>query len=82
MDAGAVVGFVHVKDALGAENAPRLPASAIRPLPVVRADAALAEVLLRIRRTHSHLVLVTDGRAPLGVASLEDVLMSLAPVAA
>jgi CBS domain containing-hemolysin-like protein len=77
-----VLGFVHVKDALLVEGSPRLPRHAIRPLPVVRPESTLAEVLLRIRRTHSHLVLVTDGSTPLGVATLEDVLMSLAPVAA
>jgi CBS domain containing-hemolysin-like protein len=75
-----VLGFVHVKDTLGIEgparNAP-LPRSAIRPLAVVRPDATLAELLLIMRRTHSHLVLVSDGTTPLGVATLEDVLTAV-----
>jgi CBS domain containing-hemolysin-like protein len=75
-----VLGFVHVKDTLfvsaEARRAP-LPRSAIRPLAVVRPDAMLAELLLIMRRTHSHVVLVSDGSAPLGVATLEDVLTAM-----
>jgi CBS domain containing-hemolysin-like protein len=70
----AVAGFVHVKDLLTAEDMDRLPTSAVRPLAVVRPDTRLAELLLIMRRSHSHLVLVSDGTAPLGVATLEDVL--------
>ena len=70
----AVVGFFHVKDLLTAEAEERLPASAIRPLAVVRPGTRLAELLLIMRRSHSHLVLVSDGTVPLGVATLEDVL--------
>jgi CBS domain containing-hemolysin-like protein len=37
-----------------------------------------------MRRTHSHLVLVSDGARPLGVATLDDVLSAVvgAPVSA
>lgn len=81
----AVMGFVHVKDMLWMECPAReapLPAGAIRPLAVVRPDATLAELLLVMRRTHSHVVLVSDGSRPLGVATLEDVLSAVvgAPV--
>ncbi|HEY0360474.1 MAG TPA: hemolysin family protein [Mycobacteriales bacterium] len=75
-----VLGFVHVKETLAIEGdgwrAP-LPRSAIRPLAVVRPDATLAELLLIMRRAHSHLVLVSDGTTPLGVATLEDVLTAV-----
>jgi CBS domain containing-hemolysin-like protein len=75
-----VLGFVHVKETLGIEGEARqapLPRSAIRPLAVVRPDAPLAELLLIMRRIHSHLVLVSDGTTPLGVATLEDVLTAV-----
>jgi CBS domain containing-hemolysin-like protein len=83
----AVVGFVHVKDMLWVEGPARqvpIPPTAIRPLTVVRPDATLAELLLAMRRTHSHLVLVSDGARPLGVATLDDVLSAVvgAPVSA
>jgi CBS domain containing-hemolysin-like protein len=74
---GAVLGFVHVKDMLTVEDSERLPRSAVRPVPAVRPDAPLAELLLLIRRTHSHLVVVSDGTAPLGIATLEDVLAAV-----
>lgn len=72
-----VLGFVHVKDVLGisgpARRAP-IPASLIRPLALVPPDRKLAEVLLAMRRERRHIVLVSDGRTPLGVVTLDDVL--------
>jgi CBS domain containing-hemolysin-like protein len=76
----AVVGFVHVKDMLWLDEPARqapLPSERIRPLAVVRPEATLAELLLVMRRTHSHLVLVSDGSRPLGIATLEDVLSAV-----
>ncbi|GAA0808485.1 hemolysin family protein [Spirilliplanes yamanashiensis] len=72
-----VLGFVHVKDVLGyvgpARTAP-IPADAIRPLAVVPPDRTLADLLLTMRRERQHIMLVTDGRTPLGVVTLDDVL--------
>ena len=72
-----VLGFVHVKDVLGFAGAHRrmpIPAEIIRPLAVVPPDRTLAELLLAMRRDRLHIVLVSDGRRPLGVITLDDVL--------
>jgi magnesium and cobalt exporter, CNNM family len=72
-----VLGFVHVKDLLGYEGAQRslpMPAEMIRPLAVVAPDRTLADLLLTMRRDRRHIVLVSDGRRPLGVIALDDVL--------
>ncbi|GGQ46256.1 CNNM domain-containing protein [Couchioplanes azureus] len=72
-----VLGFVHVKDVLGYTGAQRrlpIPGEIIRPLAVVPPDRNLADLLLTMRRDRRHIVLVSDGRRPLGVISLDDVL--------
>ena len=75
-----VAGFVHIKDVLAVTGAARrepVPATSIRPLPVVPPDRRLAEALLAMRRERRHIVLVTDGRAPLGLLTLYDVLRAV-----
>ncbi|WP_326561962.1 hemolysin family protein [Micromonospora sp. NBC_01796] len=75
-----VLGFVHVKDVLGYAGAARrapVPADVLRPLAVVPPDRTLAELLLSMRRERRHMVLVSDGRAPLGVVTLDDVLTAV-----
>jgi CBS domain containing-hemolysin-like protein len=72
-----VLGFVHVKDILGYAGAQRrlpIPAEIIRPLVVVPPDRSLADLLLAMRRDRLHIVLVSDGRRPLGVITLDDVI--------
>jgi CBS domain containing-hemolysin-like protein len=72
-----VLGFVHVKDILGYEGASRrapIPPDVVRRLTVVPPDRSLADLLLAMRRERQHMVLVSDGRAPLGVVTLDDVL--------
>jgi len=72
-----VIGFVHVKDILGYGAAQRrlpIPAEIIRPLAVVQPDRTLADLLLTMRRDRRHILLVSDGRRPLGVITLDDVL--------
>jgi CBS domain containing-hemolysin-like protein len=72
-----VVGFVHVKDVLGAAGPTRLEpiaADLVRPLSVVPPERTLADLLLAMRRESRHIVLVSDGKAPLGVVTLHDVL--------
>ncbi|MEO3746781.1 hemolysin family protein [Plantactinospora sp. B5E13] len=75
-----VLGFVHVKDVLGyagpARRAP-VPADLIRPLAPVPPDRTLADLLLSMRRERRHMVLVSDGRVPLGVVTLDDVLTAV-----
>ncbi|MEV4276852.1 hemolysin family protein [Actinoplanes xinjiangensis] len=76
-DTRRVLGFVHVKDILGYAGAQRrlpVPAEVIRPLAVVPPDRSLADLLLTMRRDRLHIVLVSDGRRPLGVITLDDVL--------
>ena len=75
-----VLGFVHIKDVLGYEGAARLepiPREVIRPLAVVPPDRTLADLLLAMRRERRHMVLVSDGRTPLGVVTLDDVLTAV-----
>jgi CBS domain containing-hemolysin-like protein len=72
-----VLGFVHIKDILGYGPAQRslpIPPDIIRPLAVVAPDRTLADLLLTMRRDRRHIVLVSDGRRPLGVITLDDVL--------
>jgi CBS domain containing-hemolysin-like protein len=72
-----VLGFVHVKDILGYSSAQRslpIPAELIRPLAVMSPDRSLADLLLAMRRDRLHIVLVSDGRRPLGVITLDDVI--------
>jgi CBS domain containing-hemolysin-like protein len=76
-DTRRVLGFVHIKDILGYDSAQRrlpIPAEIIRPLAVVPPDRTLADLLLTMRRDRRHIVLVSDGRVPLGVITLDDVL--------
>jgi CBS domain containing-hemolysin-like protein len=72
-----VLGFVHVKDILGYAAGQRrlpIPAEIIRPLVVVPPERTLADLLLLMRRDRLHIVLVSDGRRPLGVITLDDVI--------
>ncbi|WP_436524998.1 hemolysin family protein [Actinoplanes sp. HUAS TT8] len=76
-DTRRVLGFVHVKDVLGIPGGQRrlpIPAEVIRPLAVVAPERSLADLLLTMRRDRLHIVLVSDGRRPLGVITLDDVL--------
>nr|BFE64242.1 hemolysin family protein [Dactylosporangium thailandense] len=75
-----VLGFVHVKDVLGFVGPQRrapIPADLIRPLGIVPPTRTLAELLLAMRRERQHIVLVSDGRTPLGVVTLDDVLTAV-----
>ena len=72
-----VLGFVHIKDILGYDATQRrfpISAEVIRPLAVVPPERTLADLLLTMRRDRHHIILVSDGRVPLGVVTLDDVL--------
>ncbi len=74
---GGLVGFVHVKDILGMGPAARrrpLPATLRRPMPRLRADLPLEQVLASLQRHKSHLGQVVDERGAIGVIALEDVV--------
>jgi magnesium and cobalt exporter, CNNM family len=82
-DSRRVSGFVHVKDVLSVTGAARrspIDAALIRPLPVTPPDRRLAEALLAMRRDRRHILLVTDGRVPLGLLTLYDVLRAVVGV--
>jgi CBS domain containing-hemolysin-like protein len=75
-----VLGFVHVKDVLGFVGPQRrapIPPELIRPLAIVPPTRTLAELLLAMRRERRHIVLVSDGRVPVGVVTLDDVLTAV-----
>jgi CBS domain containing-hemolysin-like protein len=75
-----VLGFVHVKDVLGMVGPQRtapIPADLIRPLPVVVPECTLADLLITMRRERCHMMLVSAGRNPLGVVTLDDVLTAV-----
>jgi CBS domain containing-hemolysin-like protein len=79
-DDGRLVGYVHVKDLLGAGPTARdqpIPDQAIIPFVELSPEEPLPEVLQEMRRSGSHLGLVTDGDRVLGVVALEDVLEQL-----
>ena len=82
-----VLGFVHIKDVLGMVGPQRrmpIPPGLVRPLAVVPPDRTLADLLLAMRRQRRHIVLVSDGRRPLGIVTLDDVLNAVVgePIAA
>jgi CBS domain containing-hemolysin-like protein len=74
-----VRGFIHIKDVIGVGLDPQvpIPRELLRPLPVIPPECTLAEALLAMRRDRRHIVLVSDGRVPLGVLALDDVLRAI-----
>ncbi|MFG1607173.1 hemolysin family protein [Actinoplanes sp. NPDC049265] len=76
-DTRRVLGFVHIKDILGYDESQRrraIPPEIIRPLAVIPPERSLADLLLTMRRDRRHILLVSDGRRPLGVVTFDDVL--------
>ena len=72
-----VIGFVHVKDVLGTVGLARrdpIDSSVLRPLGVAAPDRTLGELLIAMRRERRHIVLVSEGGAPLGLLTLYNVL--------
>jgi CBS domain containing-hemolysin-like protein len=61
----------------GAARRAPIPPDVIRPLAVVPPERSLADLLLGMRRERRHMVLVSDGRQPLGVVTLDDVLAAV-----
>ncbi|MGB2923089.1 MAG: hemolysin family protein [Mycobacterium sp.] len=80
---GAFIGYLHIKDVLPMVNEPYdeatiVDSAMVRPLPRVPASLPLPDALSRLRRTNSHLALVTapDG-AVTAVVALEDLVEDL-----
>lgn len=75
-----IQGFVHAKEVLHvpAEHRDRpLTPEAIRPLALAGPHTPLADLLIRMRRERSHIALISNGQAPLGIVSLEDILTAV-----
>lgn len=74
------LGYVHGKDLLELDDrhwgAP-VPLDLIRPMPVIRADRPLVDVLRLMRRRRVHLAVVAADAEPIGIISLEDVIEEL-----
>src|SRR5215212_7723014 len=77
---GRFIGYIHIKDVLRLvdDTDAVVDLSMIRPLPQVAASAPLPDALSRLRRSNSHLALVTgdDGEVAAMVA-LEDLVEDL-----
>ncbi|MBU9765278.1 HlyC/CorC family transporter [Mycobacterium sp. TNTM28] len=78
--AGTAIGYLHIKDVLPQLNDPDavVDMSLVRPLPRIPSSLPLPDALSRMRRSNSHLALVThaDGTVTAMVA-LEDLVEDL-----
>lgn len=80
---GEFIGYLHIKDVLPMVDDPHdettvVDSSMVRPLPRVPASLPLPDALSRLRRSNSHLALVTgaDGKVT-AVVALEDLVEDL-----
>ncbi|GLF98737.1 hemolysin family protein [Streptomyces yaizuensis] len=76
---GAVLGYLHIKDALGiAERDTPYPRSALHRVVPVRIDTPLDDALTAMRAHGTHLAAVTGEKSGvIGFATMEDVLSEL-----
>jgi len=79
---GTAIGYVHVKDVLGAEAHARLqplPGSLIRDLPSFSGKQSVRAALQEMQLSGAHLALVRDaeGEQVTGMVTLEDMLAEL-----
>jgi CBS domain containing-hemolysin-like protein len=78
---GSFIGYVHIKDVLPLVDNPEavVDVAMVRPLPLLPDSLPLPDALTRMRRTNSHLALVTAG--PDGdvsaIVALEDLVEDL-----
>jgi len=66
VDAGRLIGYVHVQDSIGVEGG---LTALVRPLPRLAPHTPLADALVAMQRSNSHLARVGDG-----VLALSDVV--------
>ncbi|MGY1747142.1 hemolysin family protein [Blastococcus sp. SYSU D00695] len=75
---GRPTGVVHVRDTLASgREAPAAPFT--RPVATLDAGTTVHAALTAMRENRTHLAVVTDGEAVLGVVTLSDVLRRLFP---
>jgi CBS domain containing-hemolysin-like protein len=77
---GRFIGYLHIKDVLALANEPQavVDLARVRPLPQIRDSLSVPEALSRMRRSKSHLALVTgqDGTV-VAMVALEDLVRDL-----
>lgn len=75
---GELLGYLHVKDVIGAEPDRPFPREALRPAASVEQETPLDDVLDAMRRSGSHLAAVhaPDG-STIGLVTLQDLLTGL-----
>ena len=75
----AFIGYLHIKDVLGYvdDYSAVLDRSMVRPLPMVPSTLAVPEALSWLRRTNSHLALVTTDGFVTAMVALEDLVEDL-----
>ncbi len=75
------VGYLHIKDVLSLAGDPQavIDLARVRPLPRISESLSVPEALSRMRRSNSHLALVTarDGGAVVAMVALEDLVRDL-----
>ncbi|CPR06333.1 CBS domain-containing protein [Mycobacterium bohemicum DSM 44277] len=77
---GAFVGYLHIKDVLTLVDEPQtvIDLAVVRPLPRLPRSLPLADALSRMRRSNSHLALVTDGGSGVvAMVAMEDLVEDL-----
>ena len=78
---GELIGYLHIKDVLEPDESRReqpIEDKWIRPFAPVAADDRLHDALETLQRRGSHMARVVDAEgAPLGLATLEDVIEEL-----
>jgi CBS domain containing-hemolysin-like protein len=80
---GEFIGYLHIKDVLTLGDDPQtvIDLTLVRPLPRVPKSLPLADALSRMRRSNSHLALVTDdngdGGGVVAMVAMEDLVEDL-----
>lgn len=71
-----LIGMVHIRDTLAHSDDTKVT-TLIRPVLEMDADSFAYEALSEMRRSRTHLAVVTQGRLPMGVVTLHDVVRKL-----
>jgi len=76
---GKFIGYLHIKDVLTLGDDPQtvIDLALVRPLPQVPTSLPLADALSRMRRSNSHLALVTDDGGVAAMVAMEDLVEDL-----
>ncbi|MCV7192854.1 hemolysin family protein [Mycolicibacterium brumae] len=78
-ESGALIGYLHIKDVLAlTDPAAVVDLAVVRPLPRIPATLPLPDALSRMRRSNSHLALLTgDDDSVVAMVTLEDLVEDL-----